>query len=205
MTMKNEPVLVLSKGWIPIHITTLRDAIGLVFVGGAKIVVTSDMTDRDDNKTAHEFETLDYDKWVEVSEKLDSDDFTMIHSSHKPHFKPTVIVRNWGGIQRYEIKFCRQSLYERDQGSCQYCGKKVGQKVATIDHIIPKSRGGKSTWKNTVISCDTCNTKKGDKNLENSNMSLLSEPRKPTWVAVKLNKAKTMQEKAEWLKFTGYV
>lgn len=70
----------------------------------------------------------------------------------------------------------RSMIYKRDENKCQYCGS---TRHLTIDHIIPKSRGGKDTWENMVVSCSTCNTKKGDKLLEHTGMKLAKKPVAP--------------------------
>jgi 5-methylcytosine-specific restriction endonuclease McrA len=67
-------------------------------------------------------------------------------------------------------------IYKRDDNKCQYCGCTRG---LTIDHIIPKSKGGEDTWENLVVACYTCNTKKGDKFLEQTGMKLLKQPKQP--------------------------
>ena len=78
------------------------------------------------------------------------------------------------------VSYSRKKVFERDQYVCQYCKIKVSQKTATIDHVIPKSKGGKNTWTNTVTSCDACNSKKGSKTLKEANMKLISTPIRPS-------------------------
>lgn len=70
----------------------------------------------------------------------------------------------------------RQLIYKRDHNTCQYCGSKS---KLTIDHVIPKSKGGKDTWENLVVACSKCNTRKGDKLIEHVNMSLIRQPKSP--------------------------
>ena len=70
----------------------------------------------------------------------------------------------------------RTMIYKRDGHKCQYCGS---TKNLTIDHIIPRSRGGEDTWENLVVACMPCNTRKGDKFLDETNMTLNTIPRKP--------------------------
>jgi len=70
----------------------------------------------------------------------------------------------------------RGLIYKRDKNKCQYCGS---TKSLTIDHIIPKSKGGEETWENLVVACSPCNVKKGDKLLEQTNMKLAKTPRAP--------------------------
>jgi len=70
----------------------------------------------------------------------------------------------------------RRAVLARDQHRCQYCGS---SSHLTIDHIVPRSRGGGSTWDNIVTSCAPCNSRKGDRLPSEANMSLRSKPRQP--------------------------
>ena len=70
----------------------------------------------------------------------------------------------------------RAMIYKRDNNKCQYCGS---TKSLTIDHVIPKSKGGQDTWENLVVACSPCNVKKGDKLLEQTNMKLARKPMAP--------------------------
>jgi hypothetical protein len=67
-------------------------------------------------------------------------------------------------------------IYKRDSNSCQYCGS---TRNLTIDHVIPKCRGGEDTWENLVVACSSCNTKKGNTLLEQTGMKLRKKPRTP--------------------------
>jgi hypothetical protein len=71
----------------------------------------------------------------------------------------------------------KTAIYKRDGNKCQYCG---ATKHLTIDHIIPKSKGGGDSWINLVVACSSCNTKKGDKLLEHSGLKLMWQPTAPT-------------------------
>jgi 5-methylcytosine-specific restriction endonuclease McrA len=73
----------------------------------------------------------------------------------------------------------RQNVIWRDQNQCQYCGNKFCIENLTIDHILPRSKGGKNTWKNLVTACKKCNQKKGNKTPEQANMFLIRTPFKP--------------------------
>ena len=70
----------------------------------------------------------------------------------------------------------RAMIYARDQNKCQYCGS---TRRLTIDHVLPKSRGGDDSWSNMVVACSACNTKKGDKLLEHTGMKLARRPFAP--------------------------
>lgn len=71
----------------------------------------------------------------------------------------------------------RRNVLRRDRYTCQYCGRQGGD--LTVDHVLPKSRGGRSTWENLVAACRACNLKKGDRTPEEAGMRLLRPPRVP--------------------------
>jgi 5-methylcytosine-specific restriction endonuclease McrA len=75
-----------------------------------------------------------------------------------------------------EAKPSRSMIYKRDGHKCQYCG---ATRKLTIDHVLPKSKGGQDTWQNLVVACSRCNTLKSDKLLEHTGMRLLRKPAAP--------------------------
>lgn len=88
-----------------------------------------------------------------------------------------VYVKALQGVGRGRPRYSRNGVLRRDNYSCAYCGKHA----TTIDHVVPKSKGGESSWTNVVASCRKCNEKKADKSLEQSGVSLLYEPYTPTF------------------------
>lgn len=76
-----------------------------------------------------------------------------------------------------KIELSRKNILRRDNYRCQYCNKKAPD--MTIDHVIPRSRGGRDTWENLVAACVKCNNKKGSRTPEEANMPLLTIPKKP--------------------------
>ncbi|HDG96637.1 MAG TPA: HNH endonuclease [Desulfobacterales bacterium] len=80
------------------------------------------------------------------------------------------------------VKFSRQNIYARDKYRCQYCGQKFPSEELTYDHVIPRSRGGKTEWENIVTCCVDCNRRKGGKTPAEAGMRLIRKPVKPTWV-----------------------
>ena len=71
----------------------------------------------------------------------------------------------------------RKNIFLRDRNICQYCGKHLHSSLLTLDHIVPRSKGGRDTWDNLVACCPTCNRKKADMSLEECGMVLLHKPR----------------------------
>lgn len=78
---------------------------------------------------------------------------------------------------RPRVKLCRREIFIRDEYTCQYCGSRTVD--LTIDHVIPRSRGGQQTWENLVSACRTCNHRKGGKTLAEARLTLRREPFEP--------------------------
>lgn len=94
---------------------------------------------------------------------------------------PTAIVLiEYVHIPYINCPVSRKNIIKRDKHICQYCGKYLGKKEYTVDHIVPRSKGGKNTWENLVTSCKKCNFKKANKSLKETNMRLLKEPKEPS-------------------------
>lgn len=81
--------------------------------------------------------------------------------------------------RRRSVKFSREAIYLRDKGKCQYCGIKLTKSEATLEHVVPRSKGGKTMWINVVTSCFPCNQRKRDKTPAEVGMRLLSQPVRP--------------------------
>lgn len=92
---------------------------------------------------------------------------------------PSVIRLNFYVHLKYkDIVLNRRNILKRDDYRCQYCAKQATP--LTLDHIVPKNKGGKDSWENLVASCSKCNTRKGDTLLKHMDMKLLKKPRKPS-------------------------
>ena len=84
------------------------------------------------------------------------------------------VTRKW-----FAPRFRKSAIYCRDNWSCQYCGCHLSKSNATIDHVIPRAKGGSTSWKNCVASCKDCNRTKGCKTPNEASMPLISQPREP--------------------------
>lgn len=115
---------------------------------------------------------------VEVLEEYDQP----IH----PDWKAPAVVRllNWFSPRIKRVKFSRQHVLARDRWRCQYCGKRRPTRELTFDHILPRSRGGRTTWENIVAACVCCNTKKANRTPEEVGMRLLKKPVRPNWIPI---------------------
>jgi 5-methylcytosine-specific restriction endonuclease McrA len=92
---------------------------------------------------------------------------------------------------RVSLPVTRRTVLARDHYTCQYCGKQPLRKHLTVDHVLPRSRGGRTVWENVVTACQRCNGRKGNRTPDEANMKLLSTPARPRYVAL------TMVESAD--------
>jgi 5-methylcytosine-specific restriction endonuclease McrA len=116
---------------------------------------------------------------IEVIEEYDHD----VRSTSLV-IKMPAVVRLISAFRRHKkkVKFSRVNIFGRDKYKCQYCGDKGKLADLTYDHVVPKSRGGKTTWKNIVTCCYDCNSKKGDKSPQEAGMRLRKQPVQPSWL-----------------------
>jgi 5-methylcytosine-specific restriction endonuclease McrA len=111
-----------------------------------------------------------------------------LHSEHLSVSVPSVIRLRYFVKVPYQRRaaLSRRGVFLRDGGRCQYCGKRA----ESIDHVVPRSRGGEHIWENVVAACRRCNTNKRDRLLEDSGMHLRRRPEAPrhlSWVMVAVN------------------
>ncbi len=91
---------------------------------------------------------------------------------------PSVIrLRYYIRIPYRRVELTRRNIFKRDHNRCQYCG--TTKATLTIDHVVPKTKGGRDTWENLVCACVKCNNKKGNRTPEQANMKLLNKLRRP--------------------------
>ena len=161
----NKYVLILNKSWIPIRIKNVKTAIKLVF-----------------NKRACFVDPVDYSvyNWQEWF-SIDIKDEEYIHCSHNKKMKipEWVILTKYNQIPNYNVKLTKRNIFIRDKYKCQYSGKTVDLKEGDIDHIIPKSRGGKTEWNNLVVCSKDINRAKSNRTPEEAQLELLKKPIKP--------------------------
>jgi 5-methylcytosine-specific restriction endonuclease McrA len=125
------------------------------------------------------FNLYEFDEWTTISV---GEDEPCVRSEKLRIALPEVIVlSDFNKTVSRKVPFTRQNLYKRDAYTCQYCGTQPGSKNLSIDHVVPKSKGGISTWTNCVLSCLKCNHKKGDRTLKESGMQLRRQPEAPKW------------------------
>jgi 5-methylcytosine-specific restriction endonuclease McrA len=85
---------------------------------------------------------------------------------------------------RIRIRFSRVNIYARDRFVCQYDGRRYPTEDLTFDHVLPRSRGGRTSWENIVTCCVDCNTRKGNRTPQEAGMRLRAEPLRPRYLPV---------------------
>lgn len=184
------PVLVLNKNWNPIQTTSVREAVGLVAKGSAWVL------------EPHTYERHDLLSWNDVSRAKNEFEDARIRSQYLALVPPEVIVlTGYQGLGERAVVFSRRNLFKRDRYTCQYCGCQPGPQELTVDHIFPKSRGGKSTWENCILACVACNKKKANRTPAEAGMTMRKVPKKPSWKT--LAQVHPKQRRESWEQFLG--
>ncbi len=181
-------VLVLNRHWVTVHICSVRRAISLVFQELARVV-------------AEDFHTYDFDSWRELSE-YDEGANPLIHTPNFNLLAPQVIVLSlYQRVPPRTVKLNRRNIFLRDRFQCQYCGTRPPEGELTIDHVIPRSRGGRSEWTNVALACVPCNTRKGSRLLQDCGMRLQRPLKKPNWLATLRRVHLDEDNRSLWQKF----
>ncbi len=103
-----------------------------------------------------------------------------LHTVDTTYSIPAVVkLKRYINVPFKSVELSRSNVFKRDKHECQYCGSKSD---LTLDHVMPRSKGGKSNWKNLVTACKSCNAKKGDFSLNEAGLLLKSNPFKPSYI-----------------------
>lgn len=120
-----------------------------------------------------------FDEKVEILEEYNDFELTSVSFSIKC---PAVVrLLDYVSNKRNKVKFSRANVFARDAYSCQYCGVQPGSSQLTYDHVVPRSKGGKTVWENIVTCCISCNSRKADRTPVDAKMVLRVKPTKPNW------------------------
>lgn len=167
----NESVLVLNRLWQAVNVCTAQRALCLLFQGHAQVVQAEGK-----NYTTH-----DFNGWRNFSVQYPGGIPVIQTISFRIRVPKVILLVFFDRLPRKEVKFTRHNIFERDKHQCQYCGKTMDRRDLNLDHIIPRDRGGLTTWENIVCSCITCNTRKGNRTPREAGMRLLRQPKRPKW------------------------
>jgi 5-methylcytosine-specific restriction endonuclease McrA len=158
-------VLVLNKHWQAIDSKTPIDAFSMMAAGNATAL---DIHDGGDMRP------VTWEDWLELEVREGDNRIGTVHGAVRV---PSVLVlARFDKVPKRRPKFCAKAIWERDGGVCQYTGRKLKPNEGNIDHIVPISRGGASTWENCVLADRKINSRKGSKLPEEAGLKLLRRP-----------------------------
>lgn len=166
-------VLVLNRYYQALRIVDARRAFSLLFRRLAEVVSVEEDT----------YNTYDFKSWAEISDlrlRFQPNGHDWVHTVRLNIAVPRIIrLLFYDRLPRQQVKFNRRNIYARDHNRCQYCGKRFSTSELSLDHVIPRSRKGQTTWDNVVCCCTACNIRKGGRLPREARMKLITKPIKP--------------------------
>ncbi len=139
------PVLLLNRHYAPVSVTSARRGVVLLFAGAAVAL--------DEDGAPH-----DFTGWRRLPVRDTDDPLPIVGGQLRI---PRVLhLLRYDRAPRFGVRLTRRNLLLRDSCQCQYCGEEPGVRELNVDHVVPRSRGGRDTWDNLVISCRGCNLRK---------------------------------------------
>jgi len=167
-------VLVLNRFYTAIHVVSARRAFSLLCKEAAEVVAVEE----------NRFSTYNLRTWKEVSEFRARFEGTnhgdWVHTVSFDILVPRVIrLLVYDKFPEKTVKFNRRNIFARDENRCLYCGRRFPTSELSLDHVIPKAYGGKTTWENIVCACTACNKKKGGRTPKEAHMTLIRKPAMP--------------------------
>jgi len=187
----NKKVLALNAVWLPVDIISVRDAFRLASKENAKFMETFNET----------YMLYTMDAWFDLHMH---EAYSKINTVSLEIPVPEIIVlTEYDSIPQKTIKFSKENLLIRDDFACAYCQCPLTLDTTTIDHVIPVSKGGRTTWENCTSACKMCNHEKAD-NAPHGKFKPKKKPKEPSCVSplYKINKkTKEHQIPEAWKKF----
>jgi 5-methylcytosine-specific restriction endonuclease McrA len=178
-------VLVLNRNFQPVTVIGVRRALCMLYVGVARVL-------------DQEFHQLDFQSWAALSAELNDD--TVGTVNRRIRVPRVVVLQVYDRVPLGRIRFSRHNIFVRDDHTCQYCGERLPRKELNLDHVVPRSRGGKTNWLNVVASCMECNFKKGGRTPHEAGMKLIRQPRRPRWSEL-IRPPRLRARYREWIPF----
>lgn len=166
-------VLVLNRNWQAVNIVGVRRAFGLLWQDHARVI----------NTRGVEFAPMDAAEWVNYSlETGPHPESEVVHTVRLEILLPKVLLlRSFDRLPVKEIKFSRENIFIRDSYTCQYTGKRCRPADLTLDHVIPRERGGRTSWENIVTCRRDINSLKANRLPHEAGLSLIRKPVQPKW------------------------
>ncbi|MGH7864855.1 MAG: HNH endonuclease [Candidatus Binataceae bacterium] len=178
-------VLVLNRSYLPVHVTSVKRAFCLLYQGIARAV-------------DEHYRTFDYESWRELAVEMHHDRVGLVGGVIR--VPRVLLLIAYERVPRRHVRFSRFNIFARDNNTCQYCGHRFARTELNLDHVIPRSRGGLSTWENIVCSCHVCNRRKGGRSPEEAAMHLVRRPRRPEWTPYSTDMF-SLRRHREWMPF----
>jgi 5-methylcytosine-specific restriction endonuclease McrA len=171
-------VLVLNRLFMAVRVVPARHAFVLLWKRIAEVVFVEDES----------FSTYDFMSWAELSQirrQFQPAAHEWVRTVRFEIAVPRVIrLLSYDRLPKTRVRLNRRNLFARDSSRCQYCGRKFRTSELSIDHILPRSRGGRTTWPNVVCACLRCNVRKGGRTPEEAGMHLIQKPIQPRFSPV---------------------
>ena len=187
-------VLVLNRNYAAMRVVSARRAFVLLFKQIAEIISVEDS----------QYVTYDFVTWRQVSEhrsRYQREHHDWVRCVQFELAVPRIIrLLSCDRLPRTPVKFNRRNIFARDRNRCQYCGHRMPTSELSLDHIVPRSRGGETSWTNIVCCCVRCNVRKGGRTPDEAGMTLVAEPVKPKRSPV-VTLRLTSQKYASWKQF----
>jgi 5-methylcytosine-specific restriction endonuclease McrA len=189
-------VLALNRNFLAVQVISVRRAFCLLFKELAEVIHVEE----------GQYLSYDFDGWRELSElriavgeRSEHEDW--VRAVNFEIQVPRVIrLLYYDRMPRETVKFNRRNIFLRDGHRCQYCGKRFSSPRLSLDHVVPKSRGGGDTWENIVCACLKCNVDKGGRTPAEAGMQLLQKPVKPKRSPL-LNRQLSLRKYEVWKNF----
>ncbi len=163
-------VLVLNKNWAALRVVTAAEALADLFVGRVEAVDT-------------DYQAYNFASWHELSEymyEFEPDGRGFVKTVASAVLVPHVVrLLRFDRVKRRSVRLSRKNVYLRDNFTCQYTGKKLPSSRLNLDHVIPTSRGGKTTWENLVCCSIEVNERKGGRTPKEAGLKLVRQPKRP--------------------------
>jgi len=184
-TLLNSKVLVLNRSYLPVHVTSVKRAFALLYQGVARAV-------------DEQYRTFDFASWRDLAVEVNHEKVGVVGGFVR--VPRVLLLIAYERVPKRHVRFSRFNIYARDNNTCQYCGRRLPRTDLNLDHVIPRSRGGTSTWENVVCSCHACNRRKGGRTPEEARMLLILRPKRPQWTPFSTEMF-SLRRYREWMPF----
>jgi 5-methylcytosine-specific restriction endonuclease McrA len=207
--MLSSKVLVLNKNWTAIGVASLQRTLSLLFseyedgCPKAQIITPPPIGN---------YEIWNWSDWSAIKPKEGENGIISAKAVYK--IPEVILLSRYDALPEKKLNFCRRAIWNRDNYRCQYCGVKPNYDESTLDHIVPRSKGGETSWTNCVLACYRCNSQKADREPEEafrpkdkeksklwrgpSPMKLLKQPRKPEF-SIFRDRIKVLETWKHWV------